>query len=351
MDHRKECDVYEQRIAQLKEEQSHFQNIINDYKFELNALTAIDVREEQVEGLRNHIKDANQFLQEAEREMEKQTDIIEPVLAMVNIAAKNQKYKELGTQTECQINCNMAHLHTQVDARSLMSFANTSMGKLQACVQQLKALEEASGENADLPLSAARKKEKSRKSRSPSKKKSVISRRGGLSSEVSKMLDDLDSDPLPLEELMRSQGLAMTEYSKFVSAASFQQRSMHWTFGDFLCGKLVQDQDHVLKAAVELSKLVSSLCQPQYKAHPLIQLSKKLLGLDGFREPDVAACAYFCAQKESLDKEVQLGQANNVSFHFAVEFLKRTFKEVSSGQPLYHISAILFFRTINCSIR
>ena len=126
--------------------------------------------------------------------MELQTDIIEPVLAMVNIAAKNQKFKEIGIQTDCQINSNLAHLHTQVDAGSLMSFANTSMSKLQSSIQQLRALEEASGDNADLPLSAARKKEKSKK-RSPSKKKSAASRRGGLSSDVSKMLDDLDSEP------------------------------------------------------------------------------------------------------------------------------------------------------------
>ena len=44
---------------------------LDDYKFELHALTAIDHREEKVEGLRNHIKDANLFLQEAEKEMEK----------------------------------------------------------------------------------------------------------------------------------------------------------------------------------------------------------------------------------------------------------------------------------------
>ena len=44
--------------------------------------------------------------------MEKQSDIIEPVLAMVNIAAKNPKYNESGTQTDCQLNCNMAHILT-----------------------------------------------------------------------------------------------------------------------------------------------------------------------------------------------------------------------------------------------
>lgn len=97
-----------------------------------------------------------------------------------------------------------------------MSFANTSMSKLQTCIQQLKALEEASGDNADLPLSAARKKEKSKR-RSPSKKKSAAARRGGLSSDVSRMLDDLESEPQSLDDLMRIQGANMAEYSRFVA--------------------------------------------------------------------------------------------------------------------------------------
>jgi len=129
-DHQKECEVYEQRIAQLKQEQLSFQNILNDYKSELNSLTNIDNRHDKVEGLRQHIRDTNAFLCEAEQEMMKQSAIITPVLAMVNIAAKDQKYKESETQTDCQINCNMAHIHTQIDAESLARFANTSLTQL-----------------------------------------------------------------------------------------------------------------------------------------------------------------------------------------------------------------------------
>ena len=80
--------------------------------------------------LRQHIKETKDFINEAEREMEFQSDIITPILGMVNIAAKNQKYKDLSTQTDCQINSYMAHLNTQVDAESLMAFANTSMSKM-----------------------------------------------------------------------------------------------------------------------------------------------------------------------------------------------------------------------------
>lgn len=75
-DHDKECHMYDQRIAQLKEEQSVFQNIINDYKFDLNSLTAVDLREEKVEKLRRHIKETKDFINEAEREMEFQSEII-----------------------------------------------------------------------------------------------------------------------------------------------------------------------------------------------------------------------------------------------------------------------------------
>ena len=62
--------------------------------------------------------------------MEFQSDIIRPVLAMVNIAARDQKYKATETQTDCQINSYMAHVNTQVDSQTLMTFANTSMSKL-----------------------------------------------------------------------------------------------------------------------------------------------------------------------------------------------------------------------------
>lgn len=86
----------------------------------------------------------------------------------------------------------------------------------------------------------------------------------------------------------------MTEYSRFAASASFERRAMHWTLSDFLCGKLVQEQDNVLKAAVEQHKLITSVCQPQYMTHPFTIFFKKLLGLDGCREPDVALCAFLC---------------------------------------------------------
>jgi hypothetical protein len=145
------------------------------------------------------------------------------------------------------------------------------------------------------------------------------------------MLDDLDSEPHTLEELMRAQGGCISEYSKFVNSAQFQQRSMHWTLSDFLCSKYVHEQGDIMKAAVKVSRLTSSLCHPQYHDHPFIILNKKLFGLGGYRQPDAAMCAFFCTQKENMDREVQPGQASTLNLQTAVEYLKRSFKE---NQPL-----------------
>lgn len=128
--HAKVCDGYEHRILQLKQEQLGFQDILNDYKYDMNQLTNFDVREDKVLELRKQIREAHKFIGDAEAEMERQANVVKPVLSMINIVAKDPCYFDAGTQTDCQINCNMAHVLTQVDSKSLQDFANTSMSNL-----------------------------------------------------------------------------------------------------------------------------------------------------------------------------------------------------------------------------
>ena len=87
-----------------------------------------------------------------------------------------------------------------------------------------------------------------------------MSRRGGLSAEVSKLLDELDMEPYSIDELIRYQGQYMTEYARFANNAQSEKRSMQWNLSDFICGKFVQDQDNVMKAAVSMNRLVTSMC-------------------------------------------------------------------------------------------
>ena len=79
---------------------------------------------------------------------------------------------------------------------------------------------------------------------------------------------------------------------------------MNWTLSDFLCNKYLKERDNMMKAALESNKMMHSLCQAALKEHPFTLTLKKLLGLDGFTEPNVATCVYMCSLKESMDKEI-----------------------------------------------
>lgn len=68
----------------------------------------------------------------------------------------------------------------------------------------MRALEEAQNQTEDKPLTPMKRRDRGgSKKKSPSKKRAQANRRGGLSSELSKMLDELESDPIPLDEMMK----------------------------------------------------------------------------------------------------------------------------------------------------
>ena len=146
---------------------------------------------------------------------------------------------------------------------------------------QLRSLEEGEGHASDLQF--ASKKKSTKRSKSPSKKKTSITRKGGLSSDVSTLLDELDFERIPLDELQRNQNNYLLEYSRFANQAKQEQRSMHWTLGDYMSYRFIQAHDNIMKAAVKMHKHVGSICAPEYGDHPFIEFNKKLLGIDGHR--------------------------------------------------------------------
>ena len=81
--------------------------------------------------------------------MAKQETAIFPVLKMINLVAQDQKYRECGVQTDCQIGAHMGHVVTQVDAKSLEDFANTSLSRLESIISQVR-VQQASQSEDDL---------------------------------------------------------------------------------------------------------------------------------------------------------------------------------------------------------
>ena len=59
-----------------------------------------------------NVNDANNFINQADKEMKVQRESIVPVLNMIHIVAQAPKFKESGMQTECTIDCHMGHLLT-----------------------------------------------------------------------------------------------------------------------------------------------------------------------------------------------------------------------------------------------
>lgn len=119
------------------------------------------------------------------------------------------------------------------------------------------------------------------------------------------MLEELDSEPMSLDDMVKVQGQNLSDYHKYVSTIQKDEASsMNWTLSDFLCNKYLKERDNMMKAALESNKMMHSLCQAALKEHPFTLTLKKLLGLDGFAEPNVATCVYICSLKESMDKEI-----------------------------------------------
>ena len=59
-----------------------------------------------------NVNDANNFINEADKEMKVQRDSIVPVLKMIHIVSEAPKFKETAMQTECSIGCHMGHILT-----------------------------------------------------------------------------------------------------------------------------------------------------------------------------------------------------------------------------------------------
>ena len=186
-----------------------------------------------------------------------------------------------------------------------------------------------------------RKREKTKKK--VSKKKLYASRRGGLNAELSKMLDELESEPMAIDDMIETQGANISEYHRHVLAVQqTTKQPMNWTLSDFLCNKYLIERENMMKAALESSKLITSLCQGSIRDHPFTLVYKKLIGLEGYPEPTVATCAYLCSLKDNLDKEIQIGMGINLYFQQVVEFLKKSFKNVSIQYPVSCFHQIYF---------
>ena len=65
-----------------------------------------------------------------------------PVLGLIHIAAKDPKWANTETQTECSIGCHMGHVVTQFDSAQLENMAQTSLTRLQSIVSQIRKLED-----------------------------------------------------------------------------------------------------------------------------------------------------------------------------------------------------------------
>ena len=144
------------------------------------------------------------------------------------------------------------------------------------------------------------------------------------------MLDELEMEPLPLEDIITIQGDQINEYHRYIVALSQEKKPMNWTFGDFLCNKYLIERENPMKAALESSKMLNSICQGQIGWHPFTLMFKKLVGIDGYQEPNVATCAYVGSLKDDLDKQLQIGAGQSLYFQQVVEFLKKSFKNVSN---------------------
>ena len=97
IDQKKQANVYEQRIQKLKDNEKSFQDIINDYKSDLNHLTSFDDREQAVANLSQNIRDTHNLILNAEENMRVQEETIMPVLGLIHIAAKDPKWANTAT--------------------------------------------------------------------------------------------------------------------------------------------------------------------------------------------------------------------------------------------------------------
>ena len=67
---------------------------IQEYKTELFNLKNYDVRTDEVGKLRKSIKETNELLMDADKEMIKQRENIIPVINMINVISHEPKYRD-----------------------------------------------------------------------------------------------------------------------------------------------------------------------------------------------------------------------------------------------------------------
>lgn len=174
---------------------------------------------------------------------------------------------------------------------------------------------------------------------------------GGKNSAQLKLLEELEFSPMKFDELYQVQSAYMFEYTRFMNQALSQHRAMHWSFSDYMCYRFVLNDDNIMNSAIQMHKHLAALSQGSYQSHPFFELNSKLLGINGYAQPDIATLIFIFGVKETLERDLGPAQNGAISLSVSLDFLKKHFKDVRTPNFFKLYNHLLPYRTNNSSTK